>query len=114
MRFLYKIWTNAALNKKAEDLARLAGLYEKCLFLNEADWHKTVEAFKDVVADLNARYPRTKPFEVYGGHAKILNVCVAGTAHKDVVTICTMEVDNVLCDEGITPVALYFSPENDR
>lgn len=80
MRLIYHIEVKE-LNKKAADLAPFLKMYKGCL-MSAAQMADFIEQVKKLCADLNARYPRIKPFEVHrwkGGDAYCVSVMIEGT-----------------------------------
>ena len=65
MKLIYKIETNAKLNKKAADLSAMLGLYRGCLFVFDEAYRQFVKDLRSVIENINKHYSRTRPFEIY-------------------------------------------------
>lgn len=104
MRLITKITCNASLNAKAAVLASFLKMYDGCLMQTEEQWSSFVAQVKKLLEDLNADYPRTKPFEVYGFTDSYVYVVPEGKPDVFVASVWTAPVKAWLTEDGITPV----------
>lgn len=104
MRLITKITCNASLNAKAAALAPFLRMYDGCLMQTEEQWSSFVAQVKKLLEDLNADYPRTKPFEVYGSTDRGVYIVPEGKPDIFVASVWSEPVRAWLTEEGITPV----------
>lgn len=104
MRLITKITCNASLNAKAAALAPFLRMYDGCLLQAEEQWSDFVAQVKKLLKDLNADYPRTKPFEVYESTGKGVYIVPEGKPDIFVASAWTEPVRAWLTEDGITPV----------
>lgn len=104
MRLITKITCNASLNAKAAALAPFLRMYDGCLMQTEEQWFAFVIEVKKLLEELNAAYPRTKPFEVYGFTDRYVYIIPEGKPETFVASVCTEPVKAWLAEDGITPV----------
>lgn len=104
MRLITKITCNTSLNAKAAALAPFLRMYDGCLMQTEEQWSSFVAQVKKLLEDLNADYPRTKPFEVYGSTGKGVYIVPEGKPDIFVASVWTEPVRARLTEDGITPV----------
>lgn len=104
MRLITKITCNASLNAKAAALEPFLRMYDGCLMQTEEQWSDFVALVKKLLEDLNADYPRTKPFEVYGLTVGGVHVIPEGKPDTFVASVWSEPVKAWLTEDGITPV----------
>ena len=104
MRLIRKITCNTSLNAKAAALAPFLRMYDGCLMQTEEQWSSFVAQVKKHLEDLNADYPRTRPFEVYGSTDRAVYIVPEGKPGIFVALVWTEPVKAWLTEEGITPV----------
>ena len=104
MRLITKITCNTSLNAKAAALAPFLRMYDGCLLQSEKQRVEFVESVKKLLKDLNADYPRTKPFEVYGSANRGVYIVPEGKPETSVALVWTEPVRARLKEDGITPV----------
>lgn len=106
MRLITRITCNTSLNAKAAALAPFLRMYDGCLMRTEKQWSDFAAQVEKLLEDLNADYPRTKPFEVYayGVVNRILYVTPEGKPETFVASVCTEPVKAWLTEDGIIPV----------
>ena len=104
MRLITKITCNASLNAKAAALAPFLRMYDGCLMQTEEQWSDFVTGVKKLLEELNAAYPRTKPFEVYGFTDRGVYIVPKGKPETAVASVWTEPVKAWLTEDGITPV----------
>lgn len=103
MRLITQIETCTYLNAKAKDLAAFVNPYTGCLFIPQL-YNLFVLSLEKHLKELNARYPRTKPFIIYSRNKHHIYICVDGSPDKKVCTISTRLVERVLIDDSIVPI----------
>lgn len=103
MRLITHIETNTTLNAKAKALAPFVNLYTGCLFTPQ-QYNDFVLEIEKLLKDLNAQYPRTKPFIIYSRNKHYIYICVDGSPDKKVCTISTRLVERVIIDDSIVPI----------
>lgn len=103
MRLITHIETCTYLNAKAKDLALFVNLYAGCLFTPQ-QYNLFVLSIEKLLKELNAQYPRTKPFIIYSRNQHYIYICVDGKPDKNVCTIYTSPVERVLIDDSIIPI----------
>lgn len=106
MRLITKITCNASLNAKAAALAPFLRMYDGCLIQTEEQWFDFVASVKRLLEDLNAGYPRTKPFEVYGFTDRGVYIVPEGKPDTYVASVWTEPVKALLTEDGIIPVEI--------
>lgn len=107
MRLITKITCNTSLNAKAAALAPFLRIYDGCLLQTEKQWTDFVAQVEKLLEELNADYPRTKPFEIYGYRAvdsRGLCITPEGKSEIFVASVWTEPVRSWLTEDGITPV----------
>ena len=108
MRFIYRIEVNTSLNNKAKDLEPFLRLYEKCLIPTEERYKSFLKSLKELLEELNAKYKRTKPFEMYGKCDNFIAIYSGGFAEdRWVARARVVEVKDVLTSDSIVPAAEF-------
>lgn len=85
------------LNAKAKDLAPFLRMYEGCLMTAER-YRLFVKEVKGLLNELNAKYARTKPFEVYGSNENCIYIVPEGKPEQRVASMSVHKVACVLDD----------------
>jgi hypothetical protein len=104
MKVITNITTNSKLNAKAADLALLVRLYKQCLFPTDDIFDGFVAQLRKVINDLNEKYPRTKPFEIYS--VTEWNICIAVQGSPDKI-VAVFSISTIKCftdNEEILPI----------
>lgn len=95
MKLIYKIETNAKLNKKAADLSAMLGLYRGCLFVKDEAYRQFVKDLRSVIENINKHYSRTRPFEIYSESKTSIYICVQGNCEQYVARLYLAEVESL-------------------
>lgn len=104
MKVITNITTNSKLNAKAADLALLVRLYNKCLFPTDDIFDGFIAQLRKVIYDLNEKYPRTKPFEVYSISEYGITITVQDSPDKVVACLQTTTIKVFTNNENIIPI----------
>lgn len=104
MRLINRIIVDEKLNTKAKELAPFLRMYEGCLMTAE-QYRLFVKEVKGLLDELNAKHPRTRPFEVYGDTNNSIYIVPEGKPEQ---RVASMSVHKVACvldgSDGICPV----------
>ena len=95
MKLIYKIETNAKLNKKAADLSAMLGLYKGCLFVLDEAYRQFVKDLRSVITSLNNQYSRTRPFEIYSETESAIHITVQGNPEQYAARLYFADVERV-------------------
>lgn len=104
MKVITNTTTKSELNAKAGDLALLVRLYNKCLFPTDDLFNGFIEQLKKVIEDLNNKYPRTKPFELYSVSEWGITISVVGSPDKVVASLNTATIKAFTNNQDIIPI----------
>lgn len=108
MRLIYRIEVNTSLNNKAKELESFLRLYEKCLIPTEKRYKSFLRELNKLLEELNAKYKRTKPFEIYGKCDNFIAIYSGGFAEdRWVARGRVAEVKNVLTSDSIVPAGEF-------
>ena len=103
MKAIYKL-TTSNINKKAEDLGLLIKAYNNSLFPTSDIFSSFVEELRRTIDNLNARYPRTKPFELYSVWEHGITITVTGRPDVIVAHFALATINSYVGEDGISPI----------
>lgn len=83
------------LNKKAAELCEFSREWDRTLFLSHKEWKMFADGIRKKVNELNAKYPRTREFEVYSETKEWLHVCVKDRPDESIVRISLTPIKRV-------------------
>ena len=94
------------LNAKANELGDFMGKFEFTL-MTEEDFDRFKTLINAELDRLNAKYPKTKPFELYNFTYRSVYIVPQGRSDVRVASMRVVAVHNVMSGERPLPVELF-------